>query len=360
MTNDFENLFASFGDVFEDFLGSTKVPPRQNFSDGGLIEIELNGNTRSARKKRAWTHTNLARAVDVKRIIMDREQHWPMTERAVFYRVFQTCLHQAHWHKNGKVENGLIKPNTLPGTIGALLKWLRIGEVIPWEAIIDEQRVLTGKVGFSDTEEFIRQVLGDFLHGYRRCLATKQKYNIEVWMEKATLLHIVRPITDRYCRRLMCCKVYNSVTFQNGFYNRAMETISRDQIPVVLYFGDWDPSGVNMLYASAQTLIDEMGLWGTHFYRCGINPEHFNSIQADPVPVKPSDSRSKKFIEKYAATAYELDAFEPEELQRIVEESILKFTDMEAIQNDLDQEPEDQEKLKCIRMKVRDLIREEL
>ena len=324
------------------------------------MKIEVNENTRSARKKWAWTDTNSARARDIMREIEQRKKYWPLTERFVFYRIYQTCLHKPHWYKNGKEENGLIKPKTLPGTIGTLLKWLRIGEDIPWESIVDDQRVLTDKIGFGDPEEFIRQEMYYFLNGYKRCLAKKQKYHIEVWMEKATLMHIVKPITDKYCRRLMSCKGYNSVTFQNGFYNRALEAISLDQTPVVLYFGDWDPSGVNMLYASAQTLIDEMGLWGTHFYRCGINPEHFNSIQADPVPVKPSDSRAKKFIEKYGATASELDAFEPEDLQALVEDSIKKFTDLDAVQQDLDQEPDDQEKLKRIRMKVEDIIREEM
>ena len=96
----------------------------------------------------------------------------------------------------------------------------------------------------------------------------------------------------------------------------------------MLYFGDWDPSGVNMIHAAMQTLTDELELYMVKYYRAGINPEHFEMIQANPVPIKPSDTRSGRFIKQYGETAYELDALHPEQLQKLVRTSIEAFTDM--------------------------------
>jgi hypothetical protein len=97
-----------------------------------------------------------------------------------------------------------------------------------------------------------------------------------------------------------------------------------------------------MIYAAIQTLQEELDLFGVEYYRAGINPEHFNVIPADPVPIKPSDSRARRFMRNYGTTAYELDAFHPEQLQQLVKDSIIKFTDMKAYEENLHQEEKDQ------------------
>ncbi len=74
-----------------------------------------------------------------------------------------------------------------------------------------------------------------------------------------------------------------------------------DQQPIVLYFGDWDPSGVNMIYAAMQTLTDELDLDMVRYIRAGINPEHFSEIQADPVPINADDTRAKRFVDQHGA-----------------------------------------------------------
>ena len=52
-------------------------------------------------------------------------------------------------------------------------------------------------------------------------------------------------------------------------------------------------------------------------------------MPSDPVPLKPTDARAEKFIEKYGTTCYELDALHPEQLIEIVEKNIQRSTDME-------------------------------
>jgi len=296
-----------------------------------MEELVLNETTRSVRKW-AWTNRNLARADDIRSAMDELRRWWPMTARQVYYRLISSdAVRQAHWSWKGKqvdIYKALVR----------ILKWMRIDEKLPWGAITDEHRVTTPKIGFTDVREFIDSELNNFLAGYARCMAQKQENYIEIWIEKAALLHIVKPVVDDFCRRIVVCRGYNSITFQTMFYNRALEAIGMDQQPIVLYFGDWDPSGVNMIHAAMQTLSDELELYMVKYYRAGINPEHFEMIQANPVPIKSGDTRSRRFINQHGQTAYELDALHPEQLQKLVRTSIQALTDMSEYDENAEKE----------------------
>ena len=127
---------------------------------------------------------------------------------------------------------------------------MRIDDKISWNVISDEHRVLTDKLGFENPAQFIEQEIRYLFSGYDRCMAQRQDRYLELWIEKAALLHIIQPIADEFCRRVVICKGYNSITFQTQFYTRAIQARELDQIPTVLYLGDWDPSGVNMIHAA--------------------------------------------------------------------------------------------------------------
>jgi hypothetical protein len=292
-----------------------------------MEELQLNELTRSDRNKWSWTQRNLNRAEDIKNVMYELQDWWPMTIRQVFYRLISSNLtDQEHWYWKGKKVD-------IYSALKRTMKWMRIDDRLPWNAITDEHRTTTEKLGFTDIRQFLNQELNYFLEGYRRCSAQKQDNYIEVWIEKAALLHIVKPIADEFCRRVVCCRGYNSITFQTEFYDRASQAINRGEQPRVLYFGDWDPSGVNMIYAAMQTLTDELYLYEVKYHRAGINPEQFGLIHADPVPLKPEDTRTKSFVDHHGETAYELDAFHPEQLQQIVRESIEALTDMSKVED---------------------------
>ena len=281
-----------------------------------------------------------------------------MTERQAFYRLISSGLTgQAHWRQFGNPDRPAVD---IYQALGRLLKWMRIEEKLPWEAIIDETRVLTPKIGYRSAKDFIFSEVHYMLSGYSRCVAQGQKNHIEVWIEKQALLQLVKPVADKYCRRALCCKGYNSISFQADFYQRMEEVKAAGLQPVVLYFGDWDPSGFNMLIAAMQTLSDELGLTGVDYYRCGINPEDFPTIDAAPVPIKPKDSRAKKFIERYGPTCYELDAFHPVELQNLVERQIRRFTDLDAVACNCDGEEQDKNFIARVKEKVEDFVLQQL
>lgn len=324
--------------------------------------LKLDHSTRKKRRQWAWTRANEARASDVNRVVNEFEEYWPITERLLYYRIISTNLiKQAHWRKHNNAKNEMVD---VYSALGPLLKWMRIDGLLPWEVIADETRILTAKVGFSSAKAFIRQETDEYLSRYKRCVAQDQEYHIEIWIEKYALLRIVEPVADEFCRRVLCCRGYNSVTFQADFYSRTMRAIDLGLKPVVLYFGDWDPSGVNMIYAAMQTLHDELGLDENtvEFHRCGINPEHFSILHENPEPLKAktTDSRTKDFIRKHGPTCYELDAFHPKQLKQLVRDSIIRFTDTEAVACNAEIENQDLGLIYNLKAGVHDYVDEQL
>ena len=314
-----------------------------------MEQLELNEKTRSDRKW-VWTNRNLARADDIRSAMDELQQWWPMTARQIYYRLISSdAVKQNHWYwKDRQVD--------IYKALVRTLKWMRIDEKLPWDAITDEHRVTTPKIGSTDVREFVDSEIENFLEGYGRCMAQKQENYIEVWIEKAALLHIIKPVADKFCRRVVVCRGFNSITFQTRFYERALEVVGMEQQPIVLYFGDWDPSGVNMIHAAMQTLIDELELDMVKYYRAGINPQHFEMILANPVPIKPSDTRSGRFIKQFGETAYELDALHPEQLQKLVRTSIEAFTDMSEYDENAEQEMFDIDTIEELKVDVEKYI----
>jgi hypothetical protein len=288
--------------------------------------IKIDADSEPARKQwkhpDEWSDRKTAQDSDVMYAINDLKKWRPLTIRQIHYRMIALGRKTGdHWRWGGK-------PIDVYNAIGPIIKWLRVHELLPWDYITDEHRVLNKKQGSTDIRECAYM---DF-KGYRRCNAQGQKRYIEIWLEKAALLHIVQQAADEFCLRVVICKGYSSFSFLTDFYERAAEAMSRGQIPTMLYFGDWDPSGEDMLHAVIKTIRNELGLKKIEYYRCGINPYHFPKIEANPIPIKPSDTRSKKFVRRYGTTAYELDSFHPEELYTLVYDTIVSFTDMQEFE----------------------------
>ena len=255
------------------------------------MQIVINSDNRTDRKPFKWTDRHERRCEDVLSVVEPMREYWPMTLRQIFYRVISEGLHnQKHWLWKGK-------PVDVYNAMVPLVKWMRIDDRLDWETVHDEHRSVHYFQRFQNPSEFIEQEKRNFLTGYSRCMAQDQPRHIEIWLEKQTLLHIIKDIGERYCRRIVVCRGYNSFSFQTDFYNRAIEALNLGQIPTILYLGDWDPSGEDMLRAAAQTIQEELGLSGIEYHRIGINPEHFDMVPADPLKAKPTDSRAKKFIE---------------------------------------------------------------
>lgn len=314
-------------------------------------KLNLTDENFSARAWSGWTKKALAKAADIEAAMEELRPWWPLTRRQIYYRLISSpAVQQWQW----------MEANRQIDIYAALsiLKYMRIDEVVPWESIIDEHRTITEKVGFTDPSKFVNNEIEHyFLKDYKRSTSQNQENYIEVWIEKGALFHIVKPIVDEYCLRTIVCRGFNSVTFEGLFCERAAEALERGQQPIVLYFGDWDPSGEKMIFSCMQTLIAEMKFDKASYYRCAVLPSQFPMIQSDPVTLNPNDKRYTRFVKLHGKTCYELDAFHPIELQNIVRNAIEHFTDMDEYNKHVEQNPYDIEIIETLRNETCDFMR---
>ena len=297
-----------------------------------------------ARRRWAWTDLQLERAENVGTVAKELRSYWPLTLRQIYYQLVS----------KGQIKNNRSNYNML----SKLIKWMRIDERLPWNCLEDRSRTLTNKRGYESLADFIYSETSNFLYGYTRCLIQGQDKYVEVWTEKDALLRIFKEVVYPYCIRAVVCRGYSSVTFIADFYKRAEKAIMQGKTPVVLYFGDLDPSGVQMLEATKETLETELDLYGVEFKRIALNPEHIKkyNLPADPTAAKVTDPRYKKYVEQYGRVAVELDALHPAMLKEMIRQSIEAEIDMNLFEEQQEQENEDDERLEEIRDKVYEAI----
>jgi hypothetical protein len=190
--------------------------------------------------------------------------------------------------------------------------------------------------------DFIRKETANYLRGFSRDLQDRQEYYLEIWVEKDALATIFTRAAEEYSIPVAVCKGYTSVTMLHSYIQRLKKAIgypgnwkpySRRQ-PVILYFGDFDPSGVQMLQATKETLEQDMDRPGIIYHRAALNEEDIEqyNLPAAPDALKPQDPRAKDFVNKYGNISVELDALHPEIIINKTKEAIQDFMDMELYQ----------------------------
>ncbi|MFQ6119865.1 MAG: hypothetical protein ACE5KE_08260 [Methanosarcinales archaeon] len=144
-------------------------------------------------------------------------------------------------------------------------------------------------------------------------------HSIEVWFEKNSLFEAIKPVSNLLQITIYSCKGFQSTNVLKEFEKRAKN------IDTVFLITDWDPSGV-CIAKELQKRAIKLGI-DTEFIRIGINPEHIPEERriASLVQIKHTDSRAKKFIEKYGEQCYEVQALDNREIRELVVKALLDY-----------------------------------
>lgn len=273
-------------------------------------------------------------------VVRELKDYWPLTLRQIYYRLVAA----------GHLENTRSKYNDLSN----LIKHMRLDEWLPWEVLEDRVRRVSAKRGWEDHNEFMEAHVDDFLEGYERCYVQDQERYVELWTEKDALSQVFEKVAYPYCIRAVTCRGYQSITFLDGFRRRARAAQNRSQIPVILYFGDMDPSGYQMLEAIRQTLEDEMDLLGVEYHRVALTPDQIMDYELphDPQAVKITDKRYRKYVQRFGDLAVELDALHPKVLRELAVEAIESHFDMDLFREQMEVEQLEQERLASLKEKI--------
>jgi len=274
-----------------------------------------------SRQKFTWTSKQFDKLNKIQEILEELKDYKPLTLRQVYYQL---------------VGKGYIENNTSQYTmLSKLLKWSRIDGYISWEDIEDRVRAFHDLRGWYCKDDFVNQEMKYFLTGYRRDLLQSQDVYLEVWIEKDALSSIFIRTCSPYTIPVVVCRGFSSVSFLNNF--RVRLSYYSDKIPIMLYFGDFDPSGVEMLNAMKVTLENELGLDNIEFKRVSLLKDDISTYRLphNPNAIKVKDSRSKKHLEKYGELAVELDALKPDVLEQKIIDAIEDELCMNAFNDEI-------------------------
>jgi hypothetical protein len=310
---------------------------------------------RKYKRKWKWTDLNRHRGHEVIKVVNELAGWWPLTVRAVHYRLVEANPRVNWCHRTLNQDAEFQNTNRHYQDVSRLLKWLRIDNYISWEALEDNVRRVSDKVGWTDPAEFMNDYIDALLNDpYNRCLVQSQKRYVELWIEKDTLTRIFEDVASPYCLRVVTRRGYNSVTYEADYYSRAIEAIERGQSPTVLYFGDHDPSGKrNMLQASLNTLQGEMGLAELDVRHIALTPKQIRDYKLPGKPAKTKDPRFEEYVKKEGTDqAWELDALHPRDLEKIITKAVEDALDMESFETEIGVQKKDRSKVDAFRRSI--------
>ncbi|HZK68771.1 MAG TPA: hypothetical protein VFC36_04145 [Paludibacter sp.] len=218
-----------------------------------------------------------------------------------------------------------------------------------------------GVISFDQFSDLDRSMVGETEHEETNLdeMVEKGKYQVEAWMtayrknrwenqpiypevliEKKALQGVFAPICSKHNVSVGACKGYPSLTFLNEMANRYL---SIDKKIVLLYFGDYDPSGEDI----PRSIVENLKRFGVdvELKRMALMEDQVVKWNLPPAPAKVTDSRTAKWD---GLGQVELDAVRPEKLQKLCSDAILELFDEDLYSELQEQESTEREEYQSI------------
>jgi hypothetical protein len=234
----------------------------------------------------------------------------PITGRGVGYKLFVRKLIESMARNDMK-------------RVYRLLLLAREQGFVPWDWIVDETRSVERVATWDDPEQFAQCVA----RSYRRDFWNQQPVRVEVWSEKGTVRGVLAPVLDRYGVGFFPVHGFNGAT--------PVHTICQDDDGrplIVLYVGDYDPSGMCMSEVDLPNRFAKYGGDHIQLRRIALTREQVAGLPLFPATDKRTDSRYGWFVANYGDRCWELDAMDPNDLRAIVEAEIMQLIEPVAWQ----------------------------
>lgn len=278
----------------------------------------------------AWSPNEESAALvrQVQEVLVEYQQHLPLTGRQVFYRL----VGRYHYDKTEKAYKFLLER----------LVRARRAELIPWEAIRDDgvtTRHAMGASALPDLKARLQSTARFF--AFHRALG--QPYHVELWVEAAGMVPQMERVARDFGADVLSAGGFNSVTMKHDAAQRFIRRLDEGQEVVLLHVGDHDPSGVSIF----DNLCDDVSMFAydygypeaserLHFVRVAVTAEQAEERGLESSPPKASDSRSAR----WEGETYQAEALPPDDLAAIVREELARWQDDDILAALLEREEE--------------------
>lgn len=248
-------------------------------------------------------------------------EHHPMTVRQAYYQLVSRQV----------LENNRSQYQAL----SRLLVDARREGVVPWEWLEDRTRRPRSVSMWDGLEEFAETAR----RAYRRNVWASQPQYLEVWLEKDALSGIFEVVLREYGVTLNVGRGYDGW----DSIHKAAGRFQGLEVATILYFGDFDPSGEDMV----RSLRERLGELGAEpeVIKCALTLEDVRRYNLPPDFAKVTDSRRKAFVAQFGDVSVELDALPMEVLRERVVTEVEARMDLDALAEVREAEERDLESL---------------
>jgi hypothetical protein len=201
----------------------------------------------------------------------------------------------------------------------------RLAGLIDWNRIEDRTRGVERLTTWTTPSNIISACASQF----RIDRWATQPYRVEVWIEKEALAGVFEGICNTHRVPYLSCRGYTSQSEMWRAGQRILGYINSKQTPLILHFGDHDPSGIDMTrdikYRLKMFCRREIKI-----KRLALNMPQVEEHNPPPNPAKMTDTRAERYTLAYGDESWELDALNPTILTVLVESEILAVRDQAA------------------------------
>ena len=214
-------------------------------------------------------------------------------------------------------------PNQLKSyaKLSELLGEARMVGLCDWDVIEDRIRVPR----FPNEWDDIPGAMATLMDVYRRRRWNNQKNYVEVWVEKDALSGVLEPITRDYHVHLLVNRGYSSISAMHDSALRFKRAAHEGKSCFLLYLGDHDPSGEDMVTDIENRLREFKATVNVN--KIALTREQVDAYSLPPNPAKMSDPRSKAYVEKHGDQYWELDALPPSILNTLLTSALEALLD---------------------------------
>ncbi len=245
--------------------------------------------------------------------ILPQYAHGVLTLRALYYQLVSLGMTNSLQHYK-RVVNAMIDA--------------RREGIVDYDQFSDRDRAMVGETRWQETllhEEIekAKKNIEAWMEYYSKNRWENQPNYVEVFIEKKALEGVFARPCERHRVALGACKGYPSLTFLHEATQRFIEAERAGKRPIILYFGDYDPSGED-IPRSIEDNIRELGCGSIEVRRIALMHDQVIEWNLPPAPTKDTDSRSKNWA---GIGQVELDAVRPEKLERLLYDAIAEVFD---------------------------------
>lgn len=227
----------------------------------------------------------------------------------------------------------------------------RMAGFVDWGAIEDRLRRPQNVYTVSD----IPGALKDTYKQYRLDRRIGQKTMLEVWVEKDAISNVLKPVTQKYGVNLLVNRGYGSATAMKDAYDRFSWRLQSNAIygvdeVIILYLGDHDPSGLDMIRDIQERISLMLEIDGTELsfnvIPIALTKEQIRKYNPPPNPAKITDSRSDSYIAEHGRVSWEVDALPPNVLHKLLDDSIVQYLDLKKYNKVVKREAKEKAEIK--------------